>query len=55
MMLACIAPIVLVLGGIYFLGWNNNYFLWAALLLCPLMHFFMMKDCHKEGEHKHGV
>lgn len=27
----------------------NNLFFWGILLLCPLMHFWMMKD----GGHKH--
>ncbi|EKE06314.1 MAG: hypothetical protein ACD_19C00017G0014 [uncultured bacterium] len=28
---------------------STNLFFWGILLLCPLMHFWMMKD----GGHKH--
>lgn len=62
MMVVCIIPMGLVLfyflqgGGIS--GFEFNYF-WLILLLCPLMHIFMMKHMghghgHNHNNHNHS-
>lgn len=46
----CIALIVIIFVAIsVFKVTLSNLFFWGILLLCPLMHFFMMKN----GKHKH--
>jgi len=52
--LCCAIPIALLIA-VYFLGLSNKYIFWLVVLLCPLMHFFMMKYMHgdkKNGEEK---
>ncbi|MBI1972859.1 DUF2933 domain-containing protein [Candidatus Woesearchaeota archaeon] len=54
MVLCCVVPLVLLIVAVSFFGLSKSYLFWFILLLCPLMHYFMMKDMH--GEHKdHGV
>lgn len=48
MIICCGIPLVLLLFATYFFGLKNKYFFWFILLLCPLMHYFMMKDMHKK-------
>ena len=55
MMVVCILPMGLIL--FYFLqggtsGFESNYF-WLILLLCPLMHIFMMKHMGHGHGHNH--
>jgi len=45
--LCCAIPIALLVV-IYFLGVSNIYVFWLVVLLCPLMHFFMMKYMHDD-------
>lgn len=47
MILCCAVPLIILLIAVYGFGLNNKYLFWAMLLLCPLMHFFMMKNMHK--------
>ncbi len=49
MVICCAVPLVLI-AGLYFLGFSN-YAFWLVLLLCPIMHLFMMKDM---GHSKHS-
>ncbi len=53
MIICCGAPLILILAAVYFFGLSKSYLFWFMLLLCPLMHYFMMRDMHK-GEKKHG-
>lgn len=48
MILCCVVPIVLAIG---FLGLfkSSGSLAWLFILLCPLMHIFMMKG-HKHNE-----
>ncbi len=46
MLICCLVPIVMGIS-VYFFGISNNYMTWMILLLCLLIHFFMMKDMHK--------
>lgn len=48
MLLCCLVPILLLAAALY-LGVDNSFLYFAALLLCPIMHFFLMKDLHKGG------
>ena len=55
MIICCATPLVILILAIYFLGVSNKYIFWLVILLCPLMHFFMMKYMHednKNGEEK---
>lgn len=46
MLIGCLLPLALIAAGSY-LGWSRSAFLWIFLLLCPLTHFWMMKEMHK--------
>lgn len=48
MVVCCGVPLLLLLGAVYIFGLSKNYLFWFILLLCPLMHFFMMKNMHKK-------
>jgi len=48
MLLCCVVPLLLLIGAVYLFGLSKSYLYWFFLLLCPLMHFLMMKDMHKE-------
>lgn len=48
MVLCCGIPLVLLLLAVYFFGLSKSYLFWFILLLCPLTHYFMMKDMHKD-------
>lgn len=50
MVLCCLVPLLLLYGAVYFFGLSKSYLYWFAILLCPLMHFWMMKDMHKHGK-----
>lgn len=53
MVLCCGIPLIVLLIAVYAFGVSRSYLFWFVLLLCPLMHFFMMKDMHKgHAEHK---
>ncbi len=52
MLVCCLVPL-LFLGAAWYLGVNRGVVSFGFLLLCPLMHFFLMKDMHK-GEEKEG-
>ena len=54
MALACIVPMVILFLAIQYLGLSRSYLYWFLLLLCPLMHLFMMKDMHKGHQGKEG-
>lgn len=47
MVLCCAIPVVVVVVGTYYFGWQQrSYLVWLFLLLCPLMHYWMMKEMH---------
>ena len=44
MILCCGAP--LIIAGILFYFGFKTYAILSAMLLCPVLHYFMMKDMH---------
>ncbi|MCL7412173.1 MAG: DUF2933 domain-containing protein [ANME-2 cluster archaeon] len=42
MMAACMLPIILV-AGMWMLGYGGSWLTYAILLLCPLSHILMMR------------
>ncbi|HIH16316.1 MAG TPA: DUF2933 domain-containing protein [Candidatus Diapherotrites archaeon] len=48
MLACCLVPLLLLAAALY-LGVNNDLLFFGFLLLCPLLHFFLMKDMHKQG------
>ncbi len=55
MIICCGLPLLLLIGAVYFFGLSKSYLYWFILLLCPLMHYLMMKYMHgdkKDGEDK---
>jgi len=54
LLICCGVPFAVLLMGVYFFGLNKSYLFWFALLLCPLLHYFMMKDAHKNKKEKGG-
>lgn len=53
MVLCCVVPIVLVIGLLALFGKVGNYWIWLVILLCPILHFWMMKEHKHDGNHKH--
>jgi len=47
MMLVCCLVPLLLLGAAWYLGVDRGILSFGFLLLCPLMHFFLMGDMHK--------
>ena len=54
MIICCIVPLIILIVAVYIFGLSSKYLFWLVLLLCPIMHYFMMKDMHKghSGENK---
>lgn len=60
MIICCATPLLILIIAIYFFDLSNKYLSWGILLLCPILHYFMMRDMHKkhtntensEGENK---
>jgi hypothetical protein len=52
MVLCCLIPIA-ILGVLWAVGISGSYLLLGVVLLCPLMHIFMMRGMHKGGGHDH--
>ena len=46
MILCCAVPLIVLFTAVYAFGVSRSYLYWTVLLLCPLMHFFMMRDMH---------
>lgn len=49
MAICCLVPIALLVGILSFFKASNDYWAWLIILLCPLMHIWMMKG-HKHSE-----
>ncbi len=54
MVLCCLIPLVM-LGVLWAIGISGSYLILGVILLCPLLHIFMMQGMHKGGggEHDH--
>lgn len=46
MVICCGLPLIILLIAVYGFGMERKYLFWFVLLLCPLMHLFMMKNMH---------
>ena len=46
MLVCCLIPLIIA-GILFYLGFKT-YAILAAMLLCPILHYFMMKDMHKK-------
>lgn len=46
MVLCCIAPLILIIGFLAFFK-GSSYWVWLIILLCPLLHIFIMRG-HKQ-------
>ena len=53
MLICCLVPLAVLVVAINFFGVSRSYLTWAIFLLCPLLHFIMMRDIHK-SESKDG-
>ena len=54
MLVCCIVPLALVFALVYFFGLSKSYLYWVVLLLCPIMHYFMMRQVHDKKSKKGG-
>ena len=58
MIACCVIPLALIVAVSVFRIDLGGAGYWAILLLCPLMHLFMMRGMHNHGEgasrHVHG-
>ncbi len=56
MILCCLIPLV-ILAVLWAIGVSWSYLIFGVILLCPLLHIFMMRGRHKEsgegGSHAH--
>ncbi|MFH0714882.1 MAG: DUF2933 domain-containing protein [Candidatus Diapherotrites archaeon] len=52
MAVCCIVPVAFA-AMLFVLGFRT-YALWLVILLCPLMHLFMMKDMHSAEKKEHS-
>ncbi len=52
MILCCLIPLA-ILGILWAIGISGSYLLLGVILLCPLLHIFMMRGMHKGGGHDH--
>ena len=50
MIICCTIPLILLAIAVYIFGLDNKYIFWFILLLCPVLHYFMMEDMHKKHE-----
>ena len=48
MLICCLIPIII--AGILFYFGFKTYAILAVMLLCPILHYFLMKDMHKKHE-----
>ena len=52
MVLCCLIPLA-ILGVLWVVGVSGSYLILAVILLCPLLHVFMMRGRHKDALHDH--
>ena len=52
MLICCGIPLILLVIAVYFFGLSNSYLYFGILLLCPILHYFMMKDMFKKHSNK---
>ena len=47
MAICCLAPVILIIAFLSLYKGSSNYWIWLIILLCPLLHIFVMRG------HKH--
>ncbi len=47
--LCCLVPIVLIIGFLSLFNEGSTYWIWLVILLCPILHIWMMRG-HKSSE-----
>ncbi len=52
MIICCLVPLALLFAAVKYFGFSRSYLFWFILLLCPAMHYFMMKDMRKKSSEK---
>jgi len=52
MIICCGVPLIILIVAVYIFGLSNKYLFWFILLLCPILHYFMMKDTHGKHDDK---
>ena len=55
MFICCGIPLILLVIAVYFFGLSKSYLFWFILLLCPIMHYFMMRDMHKKHSNDNNI
>ncbi len=53
MVLCCLIPLA-ILGVLWAIGISGSYLILGVILLCPLLHIFMMQGKHKGSEEGGG-
>ena len=48
MVICCLVPLITLIAVVYIFGLDNKYLFWFILLLCPILHYFMMRNMHKK-------
>ncbi len=52
MIICCLVPLALLFAAVKYFGLSRSYLFLFILLLCPVMHYFIMKDMHKKSSEK---
>lgn len=61
MALCCLVPIVLIVGWLALFRGSSDYWFWLIILLCPVLHIWMMKghrhnkSCEHETDKKNKL
>lgn len=54
LIICCLAPVVIILGLTFLLKGGGKSWFWLLVLLCPLLHIWLMKavvgDKHSHGD-----
>ena len=53
MALCCLIPLA-ILGVLWTIGVSGSYLILGVILLCPLLHIFMMRGMHKGSDEGGG-
>lgn len=48
MIVCCAIPVILLVTLTYVFGLNKRYLYWFIILLCPALHYLMMRRVHKK-------
>ncbi|MEK6859729.1 MAG: DUF2933 domain-containing protein [Nanoarchaeota archaeon] len=50
MLICCLIPVIIA-GALFYFGFKT-YAILAVMLLCPILHYFMMRGMHKKHSSK---